>query len=167
MGRLLISYVLSSYEQRITLTGILLFHCISESRMGGSLRNNLTMLQELCGEDALQNIIITTTMWNQVTKDIGLQRVDQLQEAFLQPMMSCGCRIAHFDLSHKSAWEIIDHFDFDARRPLKLQIEMVVEGKELSQTGAFNVLLGWWKKLVARWKRMLRKREIHPGSTSK
>jgi len=125
------------------------------------------MFQELCGADALQNVILTTTMWDEVTDETGSLREDQLRTIFWQPMMSRGCRIARFSSTRKSAWEIIDKFDVDTRRPIKLQKEMVDEGKELSQTSAYAVLLRWWERVIAKFRDMLRKREAQPVGLSK
>ena len=35
--------------------------------MAGTLLKNLRMFEELCGKDALKNVILTTTMWDEET----------------------------------------------------------------------------------------------------
>ena len=124
------------------------------------------MFEELCGADALQNVILITTMWNQVKGDVGSRREDQLRTEFWQPMMSRGCRMARFSLTHESAWEVIDKFDISARRPVKIQKEMVDEGKELAQTSAYFVLFRWWENLIAKLREMLRLRDLRPEGSS-
>jgi hypothetical protein len=117
------------------------------------------MFQELCGADALQNVILTTTMWDEVTDETGSKREDQLRTTSWQPMMSRGCRIARFSSTRNSAWEIIDKFDVNTRRPIKLQVEMVDEGKNLSQTSAYAVLLRWCEQIIAKFRDMFHKLE--------
>ncbi|KAH7918576.1 hypothetical protein BV22DRAFT_1051648 [Leucogyrophana mollusca] len=51
-----------TYRQRITFSSILFFHSISENRMRGAPLRNPDMFEELCGMNALQNVVLTTTM---------------------------------------------------------------------------------------------------------
>jgi hypothetical protein len=127
----------------------------------------LSMFKELCGLDALQNVILTTTMWDQVSDETGLRREDQLRSKFWQPMMTHGSRMARFVSTHQSAWDIIAKFDVNIPRPVQLQTQMVDEGLALSQTSAYSVLLRWWEQLIAKCKEMIRRRETLPGKSSK
>jgi hypothetical protein len=111
VGCMLICSLSSSYTKLITLTGILIFHRIADCRMRGTPLKNLSMFQELCGTDALGNVILTTTMWDEIPEEVGLRREKQLQAEFWQPMMVHGCRTARFTFTRKSAWDIIDMFD--------------------------------------------------------
>ena len=52
---------------------LLYFHRISDNRMAGTLLKNLRMFEELCGKDALKNVILTT-MWDEVDEETGLAR---------------------------------------------------------------------------------------------
>jgi hypothetical protein len=99
--------------------------------------------------DALQNVVLTTTMWDEVVGDVGLRRERQLQTDFWQPMMSRGCRMARFSSTPESAWEIVNLFNIVTRRPLKAQREMVDQGRGLTQTSAFSALLRWWERLIS------------------
>ena len=42
--------------------------------MVGTPLKNLRMFEELCGKDALKNVILTTTMWDEVDEETGLAR---------------------------------------------------------------------------------------------
>jgi hypothetical protein len=108
------------------------------------------MFQELCGEDALQNVILITTMWSAVSSETGDTREAQLRKEFWQPMLALGCRMDRFTFTHKSAWDIVDKLNIKNRRPVKLQIEMVDKEKELSETSAFFVLVRWWERVIAK-----------------
>jgi hypothetical protein len=131
------------------LTGILFFHRISDNRMHGAFPGYLSML-EMCGVNALPNVILTTTMWNEVEDEIGLRREEELRKL----MMNNGYQIARFNYTHESAWEIINMIDIN--RPLKLRTEMVDPGKPLVQRSLAHSCSGspWWKRIIAK----LRKR---------
>ncbi|KAH7925401.1 kinase-like protein [Leucogyrophana mollusca] len=148
----------TTYRQRITLSGILLFHSISESRMRGAPLRNLDMFQELCGVNALQNVVLTTTMWDEVPVEVGAQREDQLRNEFWGPMISHGCRIARFESTWESAWDIIGKFDIATRKPVQLQVQLVDKGLKLPQTSAYGVLTRWWEAAIAKLKELLQKR---------
>jgi len=157
-----------TYRRDITLTGILELHNIMENRMGGASRKNLEIFQQLCGIDALRNVILTTTFWDQVPEDVASMREARLKSKFWEPMIRCGCQVARFQpRTYESAWSLIDRFDATAHRPttqnlrppLQLQREIVDEGKKLQETGAFRVILEWWTRAIEKLKGLLRKRE--------
>lgn len=153
------SHICFRYEQDVTLSGILHFHSIADDRMQGNPRKNLEMFRELCGTDALRNVILTTTHWDEESDDIASRREAELKSSYWKPFIDKGSRVARFYPSTpNSAWGIIDHFSAVPRRPLKVQIEMVNEGKELHETAAFKFLVQWWKNLVKRFNGTRRKR---------
>ena len=57
--------------------------------MAGTLLKNLQMFEELCGKDALKNVILTTTMWDEVDEETGLAREEQLKNIYWKPMIDC------------------------------------------------------------------------------
>ncbi|KAH7905079.1 P-loop containing nucleoside triphosphate hydrolase protein, partial [Hygrophoropsis aurantiaca] len=145
----------TTYRRGITLTGILFFHRISESRMRGTPLKNLKVFEELCGNNALRNVILTTTMWNEIDNETGIRHEEQLKTLFWEPMMKYGCRTTRFSSTYDSAWEIVNQFDINNRRPVLIQEEMVEQGKNLSETSAFHVMAQWWKQLVDRLRETL------------
>jgi len=148
-----------TYQQHIQLTGILFLHRISETRMRGTPLKNLEMFKALCGANALQNVILTTTMWNEVTDEIGCSRENELQTDFWKPLLTQGSRMTRFDLTtYQSAWRIIDMFHIDSR-PLQVQTEMVDEKKPLSETSAYAVLVRWWERIIVKFRGENRKPE--------
>jgi hypothetical protein len=52
------------------------------------------MFQKLCGDDALKNVILVTTMWSQVDVDVGRKREDELHQSseFWKPLIELGAR---------------------------------------------------------------------------
>ncbi|KAH7908657.1 kinase-like domain-containing protein [Hygrophoropsis aurantiaca] len=153
----------TTYKQRITLSGLLYFHAISDSRMRGAPLRNLAMFKELCGENALQNVILTTTMWDEVPTAVGVRHEEQLRDEFWEPMISAGCRMARFSRSWESAWDIIDKLDISTRQPIQLQIQMVDNGWKLHQTSAYAALARIWEDMIAKFRDLLRKKDGDPA----
>ena len=145
-----------SYKRRILLSGIIQFCSIADAKMRGTPVMNLMIFEQLCGPNALKNVILTTTFWDQVNTDIGLEREAQLRSEFWAGMIAQGCRVARLEpRNSETAWKVIDMFDPTASRQnvLKIQTEMVDEKKALYDTSAFKMfakLLTIFKKFVRR-----------------
>ena len=125
------------YKRGILLTGVLYFHRISDFRMGGVSRKNLAMFKGLCGERALQNVVIVTNMWGEVSSRIGDLREAELMsdDMFFKPVLDKGARMARHDKTISSAQRILRHLLNNPLLPLRIQEELVDEGKGLSETG--------------------------------
>ncbi|KAG6856638.1 hypothetical protein H0H87_002228 [Tephrocybe sp. NHM501043] len=148
----------SRYQAQVTLTGLLFFHRITDVRMRGTPLRNLTMFEALCGKDALENVVLTTTLWDEVDSTIGITREGQLQKEFWAPLMGEGCRTTRFSNTFQSAWDVINLFDINSPRPLLVQREMVDEEKELKATSAFKALVHWWEQTVIKLKGRFRRK---------
>lgn len=125
--------------------------------MRGTPLRNLTMFQALCGDDALKNVILATTMWDQVQPDVGSKRENQLQTEFWKPMIERGSRVARFNSDFGSAWEIANSFSTNAPRATQLQKELVDEGMVLDQTSAFKAIVRWWEQALTKVKGKINK----------
>jgi hypothetical protein len=66
------------------------------------------MFRKLCGDDALGNVILATTMWEGVDQAIGLDREKKLKDEFWNIMLELGSRVERFTGEGESAWAIID-----------------------------------------------------------
>jgi hypothetical protein len=75
--------------------------------MEGSHGAVLQMFRRLCGRSALRNLVFVTTMWD-LEAGRGESRERELRKDF--SMTAGGSRMARFDGSLDSAWEIIDMF---------------------------------------------------------
>jgi hypothetical protein len=126
------------YEQGATLAGILYFHRISDRRMTGISRQNFTMFRKLCGDNALQNVVIVTNMWGDVNPSIGIAREAQLmrEDIFFKPVLDKGAQVARHDNTPPSAKQIIRLLLDNHPLPLRIQEELVDEGKDIIETGA-------------------------------
>lgn len=72
--RELATWLADSYTAKINLSGIIYLHRISDVRMQGSAKKNLYMFKKLCGDNALKNVILGTTMWDKVSETEGTAR---------------------------------------------------------------------------------------------
>lgn len=133
--------------------------------MRGSSIRSLKMFQALCGENALCNVVLTTTYWDRVSSNIGASRESQLRLKFWNAFIDQGSRVARFQpRTYEAAWNLIGLFSTPfnspkaapkARQPLQIQTELVTEGKSLHQSAAYVFLLGWWTDLIDRLKQAL------------
>lgn len=148
-----------SYERKIILAGILYFHRISDNRMAGTPLKNLRMFRELCGKNALQNIILTTTMWDEVDPKVGEGREGELRSKYWKAMIDQGSATARFHSTQESAWDIVDHFvrDANARHAVLLQKEMSEMKKQLPETNAGQKLYTELEVLVHKQQATLKK----------
>ena len=102
------------------------------------------MFKELCGRDNFKNVVLVTTMWDQVSEDEGLEREDELENVFWQSMIRLGSSTHRFLFTEKSAWEIINTISVSPpgeRRPLQIQREMVDQNKPIHKTSAGKAVL--------------------------
>jgi len=125
--------------------------------MSGSPLKNLRMFAKLCGDDALANVILATTMWDRVDPTTGTQRENELKESYWKGMVALGSRIERFDGSFESAWAIIGSIARNKIDILLLQDELVILKRQLSETEAGTVLYNDLQKLLAEHKEILRK----------
>jgi hypothetical protein len=129
------------YKEDITLSGVLQFHRITDARMGGENRANLEVFEALCGTDALRNVIVVSTGWEE--EDAGTNghlREEGLLRDFLTNAISRGCQYGRFlqrDFDH--AWDIVSLLPGEGRA-LQIQTEMLHWGLLWNQTTAFKAL---------------------------
>ena len=90
------------------LSGLLYFHRISDNRMAGTPLRNLGMFEELCGKNALQKVILTTTMWDEVDQETGETREGELRSTYWRPMLQRNSTTNRFSRTRESAFTVID-----------------------------------------------------------
>ena len=79
-----------TYEEGSLLSGIIYLHRIIDPRMEGPSLKNLRMMKKLCGEASLRNVVLATTMWENVTIEDGKRRETELQQEFWKEMLQGG-----------------------------------------------------------------------------
>ena len=126
------------------LAGIVYLHDISLTRMLGSTRKNLDVFQKLCGNDALQRVVLCTTKWSDIYKEDGDTRTRQLKENYWKEMIEGGSTVRKFEDSQESAWELIGWIIEEDRLgkmdALQIQMELVEAKKLIPDTDAGRLL---------------------------
>lgn len=124
--------------------------------MAGTPLKNLRLFDRICG-DNYNNIILTTTMWDEVETDEGEQREKELMEVYWKSMIKRGSKTARFFHTQDSALKIIQPIIDGANEAhaLLLQQEVTDLEKELPQTEAGKTLYMELQTLVNRHNGML------------
>ncbi|KAF2463865.1 uncharacterized protein BDR25DRAFT_297312 [Lindgomyces ingoldianus] len=138
----IVQFLLKQYRLGIRLKGIVYMHRITDNKMSGSARRYFEMFQRLCGEQSMSNIVLLTTMWNQLSeRKVGLKRERELRDQYWNVMESKGSTIRQFDGKPATAKALVCRL---ARKPdvvLDIQTELVHEGKMLEETTAGRLVV--------------------------
>jgi hypothetical protein len=131
------------YREKKKLSGIIYMHRISDVRMSGVATRNFAMFRNLCGDDALKNVVFVTSMWDKVTPEVGNQREAELksEDIFFQPALSNGAAMMRYSSTSTSdAQSILLSLVKKDRTTLLVQKEMVDENKAVAETSAGSEL---------------------------
>lgn len=132
--------------------------------MLGSTRKNLDLFYQLCGKDALKNVILGTTKWADVKREVGLRREGQLAQNHWKDMLTAGAEMAQFKGTHKSAWDIVGLIvQREEAIALHIQEELVDLGQSLPDTDAGKTLRFTLEELARAQKEMAQRLERTPG----
>jgi len=119
------------------LKGIIYLHQIIENKMRGSALRNLDLFKKLVGEEALSNVVLTTTMWGRVIDHQEANRRDsELREEFWGDMRRKGATATRFDGSKESAQGIVSQLLGKQPVVLKVQKQLVDRNMSLNETAA-------------------------------
>ena len=112
------------------------------------------MFQNLCGNDALKNVVLVTTMWDEVGEEEGSNRETELSTTYWKSMIELGCRTSRFYNDTQSARDIVSQFQ-DARCAVLLQKELVELHLELRETSAGRILFSFLIEFIKKIKELL------------
>ena len=136
---LLVDWMKDSYGER-HFSGLIYLHDISGARMTGSVLKNIRMFRKLCGEENLRNVILATTKWAITPMNDAIMRERDLcsDQGFWGLMIHAGSMVRRFDNTEASARSLVEELLHTGNKSFtpKIQREVVVEGKMLSQTDA-------------------------------
>ena len=125
-----------SYEKEIRLSGLLFLHRISDDRMESLYK----VFHNLCGVEALKNVLLVTTMWDEVDEYKGNKLENELTNTYYwKRMIELGCRTSRFYNNTKSALDIVSQFQ-DARCTVLLQRELVDWHLQFDETSVGRTL---------------------------
>ena len=107
--------------------------------MAASSVRHLRTFEELCGRDALENVILATTMWDEVDEATGKMEEERMKTKYWNKMLERRSTTGRFMGTYESALQLLQPL-IDAanlkRSSLLLQYEMVDMGKQLTETSA-------------------------------
>ena len=118
------------------LTGIIYVHRISDVRFTGSAAKSFRTLLAMCGDRALCNVVIVTNMWGKVTKEVGDARKQELASSFFKHALDNGAQLLAHEDTTESAHDIIRAILDKQQVTLRIQREIVHQGKMIEETAA-------------------------------
>ena len=133
--------------------------------MVGTPLKNLRMFEELCGKNAFQNVILTTTMWDEVDEETGKDRERELKTNHWRTMLDRNSTTSRFLRTRESAFNLIDPLIEAAneRSSILLQNELVDMHKSLPATTAGLELFSTMGELVSQREDLLRRIRFEVG----
>jgi hypothetical protein len=80
--------------------------------MTGTAVKNLQLLEDICGNENLKNVLLVTTFWDLVPTKVGERREEELANNFWKPLVDLGSRMYRY--RYKSSgeelmWDIMNH----------------------------------------------------------
>ena len=125
--------------------------------MAGSPFRNLRLFGALCGEEAIEKVMLMTTMWDRIDRETGRRRECELVTRFWAKCIEHNAGHDRFDNTEPSAWRIIQYFVYREafRRVLLLQEELVDLKKHINETTAGRILYDDSLELLEKQKRDL------------
>jgi hypothetical protein len=107
--------------------------------MAASSIRHLQTFEKLCGKDALQNVILVTTMWDEVDETAGNLEEEKMKTIYWNKMLEHRSTTGRFMGTRESALQLLQPL-IDAannkRSSLLLQHEMVNMKQKLTETSA-------------------------------
>jgi len=134
------------YERDVKLSGLIYLHRITDNRMAGSPYKNLRMFGELCGDLAMNQVVLVTTMWERVVGAVGEAREKELHTIYWKSLREKGSEVDSLRRANdQEAWGIINkvvdrHFQNKQAEAVLLQEELVDQKIKLNETQAGKAL---------------------------
>jgi len=129
----------------MVLGGVIYLHDISQDRFSGTARRNLEMFNRLCGDAALDKVVLGTTKWVRLSPNDGSRREAELKDVHWKEMVKKGSQVRRFEGNQESAWRVMSVFLERAsqRRKnlgedifLQIQTEIAVKRRIIPETKA-------------------------------
>jgi len=119
------------------ITGIIYFHNINEPRVTHLAYRAKEIFYDICGGDAMRNVILCTSQWDKLMdKAEGERRESQLLGEFWKKMIDDNARTARHNNTRESAGRILELILGSNPVTPKLVTELKVEGITLGDTSA-------------------------------
>ncbi|GJE89959.1 hypothetical protein PsYK624_060740 [Phanerochaete sordida] len=131
-------YLSASYQAGYKLNGVIYMHRISDYRVGGISLRNFNMFRKLCGDETLTNVAIVTTFWSEVdlARDAERERQLSTDNLLFASIIQGGAIMLRHDGMQAGALSVVERFTDKKPRILRIQRELVEEGKSITETAA-------------------------------
>ncbi|KAL4062813.1 hypothetical protein V8B97DRAFT_1877360 [Scleroderma yunnanense] len=156
---LISGWLKENYKRKVFLSAILYFHRITDNRMAGTPLKNLRVFEKLCGDDAMAQVVLVTTMWDEVERDVGEQRLQELRTSYWKGMISRGSTTFAYENTPDSARNFLKQVaeKSSERQHVLLQKEISELKKTLRETAAGQELSSRLEQLADQRLQALRK----------
>jgi len=94
----------------MVLGGVVYLHDISQERFSGTACGNLEMFNSLCGDAAMDKVVLVTTKWGRLSQDDGSRRETELKGVHWKDMLDKGSKVKRFLGDQDSAWNVLSIF---------------------------------------------------------
>jgi len=94
------------------------------------------MFRKLCGDSTLKNVILVTNMWGKVEQNVGESRERELADIYFKPALDKDAQLVRHHNTTQSSHDIIRRIMKNDPAPLRIQQELVDEGKDIKDTAA-------------------------------
>ena len=119
-----------------TVNGLIYLHRISDVRFGGTATRNLRMFSRLCGPDAMKNVVILTTRWDETRRDVAEKTETDLRNGHFKEFVNNGAKVLRHDNTVASARNVISSIlDLPPIGEIKV-VNEIVGGRSLAETDA-------------------------------
>ncbi|KZT74201.1 hypothetical protein DAEQUDRAFT_807874 [Daedalea quercina L-15889] len=127
------------YDKRIT--GMIYVHPIDDNRMDVPRERSYKLFRKLCGDDAMSNVAIVTTMWDSVGRANGEVRERELETIYFKDSYERGVPFLRHDNTLESATQILAELVKRSAKTLSIQRQMVIERRSIEETDVWQELL--------------------------
>ncbi|KAI6039625.1 hypothetical protein EDC04DRAFT_2894970 [Pisolithus marmoratus] len=94
-------------DRRVFISAILFFYPITDNRLHWTPLKHLRLFQKLCGEEAMAQTGLVTTMWDEIDEDVGNERMAALQSNYWRFMITQGSKTYRFSNTGDAARELL------------------------------------------------------------
>ena len=140
--KLIATSLVDAFNDEADIQGALYVHPVTEARMRGSGRKNLTTFKMMLGMKSMSHCRLVTSKWSLQPDSVSTAREQELceQDEFWKPLITAGAQTVRFRDNMQSAIEIIKPLVHGPTfKPLLIE-EVVEEQKALPQTQAGQVV---------------------------
>lgn len=120
-----------SYKEGAKLGGVIYLHDITAPRFDGPAARHLEIFRKLCGNEALDHVVLGTTKWG-LNIPGSEETHRELETKYWKSLIEKGAHVRRFDGTHKSAQSLVNAIiSTPIDQPLNqtvLQIESAISG---------------------------------------